>query len=315
MQFLVNKCTDAQWNMAFDQYVLEQGPWKEPVFYLWQNAPSVIIGRNQSAYAEVNLPYLEAHGIALARRVTGGGAVYHDLGNLNYSIAGPVDKMEQAYDIVALALQQLGVPALRSGRNDILVDGRKCSGYAKSLSRGRMMIHGTLMWDVDLEALTQALAVPGSKLEAAGVASVRSRVANLKAYLPGLPGVKAFQDALQALLAGEDGALALLPEQLEAVDKLADEKFRSWDWVYGHSPATTFCTRRKFSCGTVEAHFTLTHGVFSALRFSGDFIGNLPAEELAARLIGARPEALLQQEVDKYFDHLEPSELIQLFTI
>lgn len=313
MKYLENTCTDAQWNMAFDQFVLEQLPEHAPVFYLWQNAPSVIIGRNQSAFAEVNLPYLEANGIALARRVTGGGAVYHDLGNLNYSIAGPVDRMEQAPLIMEKALQQLGVPARRSGRNDILVEGRKCSGYAKSISGTRMMIHGTLMWDVDLEALARALTVPGSKLEAAGVASVRSRVANLRAYLPAFPDIHAFRGALQGLLAGEDAAIALSSGQLREVDRLAREKFRSWDWVYGRSPAASFRSSRKFACGTVEAHFTLTRGVFSALTFSGDFIGGLPAEDLAARLLGCPPEAILREDTGRYFDQVSPEELLQLF--
>ena len=299
--------------MAFDQFVLERLSLEEPVFYLWQNAPSVIIGRNQSAYSEVNLPYLEERGIALARRVTGGGAVYHDLGNLNYSMAGPVDRMEQAPAVMEKALQQLGVPARRTGRNDILVEGRKCSGYAKSVSGKRMMIHGTLMWDVDLEALTRALAVPGSKLEAAGVASVRSRVANLRSYLPALPDIRAFRAALQDLLAGEDPAIALSPGQLQAVDRLAREKFRSWDWIYGHSPATSFCTRRKFACGTVEARYTLTRGVFSVLQFTGDFIGGLPAQDLAARLLGCRPDDILKEDIGRYFDQVSPEELLQLF--
>ena len=197
MKFLINPCTDPHWNMAFDEFALEGLDIDESVFYLWQNAPAVIIGLNQSAYAEVNLPFLEERGIVLARRVTGGGAVYHDLGNLNYSIVGPLRSLENAYGLVAEALQKLGVPAERSGRNDILVQGRKCSGYAKRMSKNRMMIHGTLMWDVNLEDLTQALAVPGSKLEAAGVASVRSRVANLKDWLPQFPHVLAFRDALR----------------------------------------------------------------------------------------------------------------------
>ena len=182
MKYVINNCTDAHWNMAHDEFLLEG--LRETVFSLWQNAPAVIIGLNQSAYAEVNLPYLEANGILLARRVTGGGAVYHDLGNLNYSIAGPARDVENYYDLMADALRQLGLPAERTGRNDILVDGLKCSGWAKRLSKDRMMIHGTLMWDVDFEALTNALAVPGSKLSAAGVASVRSRVCNLKPLLP-----------------------------------------------------------------------------------------------------------------------------------
>ncbi len=314
MKYLLNPSTDPHWNMAFDEFSLEDLSIDEPVFFLWQNAPAVIIGLNQSAHAEVNLPFLEAHGIVLARRVTGGGAVYHDLGNLNYTLVGPSRLMENAYGMMADALRKLGVPAERSGRNDILVEGRKVSGYAKRLYRDRMMIHGTLMWDVDLETLTQSLAVPGSKLEAAGVASVRSRVTNLKDYLPQFPDIRTFQSALQTLLADGDPAVRLSEEQLAAVGQMADEKFRLWEWNIGHSPSATFQSRYKFPCGTVQAHYTLKHGVFSELSFTGDFLGERPAAELAARLIGQRPEALAAEDVSAYFDGVNGKELLmQLF--
>lgn len=313
MKYLLNPSTDPHWNMAFDEFSLEGLSVDEPVFFLWQNAPAVIIGLNQSAHAEVNLPFLQEKGIVLARRVTGGGAVYHDLGNLNYTIVGPSRLMEQCYSLVAEALQRMGVPAERSGRNDILVEGRKVSGYAKRLSKGRMMIHGTLMWDVDLETLTRALAVPGSKLEAAGVASVRSRVANLRSYLPDLKDIHAFQEALRKELAQGDPEIPLTPEQLAIVDRMADEKFRRWEWNIGHSPAATFQSSAKFPCGTVTAHFTLKNGVFSELAFSGDFIGARPAGELAARLIGRRPEDLADEDAGTYFDGTTAGDLMQLF--
>ena len=309
MQYILNPCTDAQWNMAHDEFLLER--LEGSVFCLWQNAPAVIIGLNQNAHAEVNLPFLEARGIRLARRVTGGGAVYHDLGNLNYSIAGPAREVEQQYDTVAAALRQLGVPAIRSGRNDILVDGRKCSGYAKRLSRDRMMIHGTLMWDVDLETLTQALAAPGGKLAAAGIASVRSRVANLKPFLPQFDSLERFRDALQGILADGDGEIKLSPAQISEIDRMADEKFRRWEWIIGHSPAASFCVRKKFPCGTVEAAYSLRHGVLESLSFQGDFLGNRPADELAGRLMGKALEAVLEENVQAYFDGLDAQQLYQ----
>ena len=312
MKSLLNPSVDPHWNMAFDEFTLESLPVDEPVFYLWQNAPSVIIGLNQSAYAEVNLPFLEANGIVLARRVTGGGAVYHDLGNLNYSIVGPVGTMADSYGLMADALRRLGVPAERSGRNDILVEGRKCSGYAKRLHGNRMMIHGTLMWDVCLENLTQALAVPGSKLEAAGVASVRSRVANLRAYLPALPDIGSLRDALRDILSGGDGTIGLSPSQLEAVGKMADDKFRTWEWNFGRSPRTTFSRTRKFACGTVTAHYSLERGVISELQFTGDFIGFRPAEELAEKLKGCTLNDLRGMEVGDYFDSLSSREFRSL---
>ena len=311
MKYILNPCTDPHWNMAHDEFLLEG--LQEEVFCLWQNRPSVIIGLNQSAPAEVNLKYLEENDITLARRVTGGGAVYHDLGNLNYTIAGSARKMENAYGLMAETLRKLGVPAERSGRNDILVEGRKCSGYAKRLSKDRMMIHGTRMWDVNLEVLTEALKVPGSKLQAAGIASVRSRVANLKTYLPQFSDISAFRDALQDLLAEGDPEIPLGTEQRQSIDRMADEKFRRWEWIYGHSPAASFRSSRKFACGTVQVQYTLRHGVFESLSFSGDFLGNRPAEELAQQLLGERMEIIGTLPISTYFDQLTPEEFITLF--
>ena len=322
MKFLQNNSTDPHFNMAFDEFCLEQLKADEPVFYLWQNRPSVIIGLNQSAYAEVNLPYLREKGIVLARRVTGGGAVYHDLQNLNYTITGRIHDLENDYpayvETMAHALRELGVPAELSGRNDILVEGRKCSGYAKRVSKDRLMIHGTLMYDVDIDTLTHVLDTPGSKLSAAGVSSVRSRVANLKAYLPQFNGIKAFQAALQALLAGNDAEITLSEEQIAQIEADADTKYRSWEWIYGHSPVAAFQVRRKFACGNVEAAFSLKSGCIDGLRFSGDFLGNLPPDRIAEALQGCRytrediGEALSKEPVENCFDRLSAEELTSL---
>ena len=315
MKYVLNPQTHPHYNMAFDESLLSSPPLEEPVFCLWQNRPSVIIGLNQSAYAEVNLPFLEANGIVLARRVTGGGAVYHDLGNLNYSIAGRARDLDEAacLQLVVEALRSLGVPAERTGRNDIMVEGRKCSGYAKRMEKDRILIHGTLMFDVDLARLTEALAVPGSKLSAAGIASVRSRVANLKEYLPQFPSADTFRQALQEKLAGSDGEVVPTESWLQAVQKMADEKFSTWEWNFGHSPSAEFQMRRKFPCGTVEARFSLKHGCLDGVSFGGDFIGNRPAGELAERLQGIPfrlPELeCALRESGLYFERMTPLEM------
>ena len=328
MKYLSNSSTDPHFNMAFDEFCLEHLKADEPVFYLWQNRPSVIIGLNQSAYAEVNLPYLRKNGIVLARRVTGGGAVYHDLQNLNYTITGRIRDMEGLWadegtsssyvETMARALRALGVPADLSGRNDILVEGRKCSGYAKRVSKDRLMIHGTLMYDVDIDTLTQVLDTPGSKLSAAGISSVRSRVANLKAYLPQFDGIKAFQAALHALLAGNDGEIVLTEGQLARIEADAAAKYRTWEWIYGHSPVAAFRVIRKFACGTVEASFSLTGGCIDGLRFNGDFLGNYPPDRIAEALQGCRytqeaiARTLSKEPVKECFDRLSPAELTAL---
>lgn len=284
MRFLTNPSTDPWYNMSFDEYCLEQYPSNDCFFYLWRNRPSVIIGLNQNAYSEVNLAWLDANGILLARRVTGGGAVYHDLQNLNYTIIG----RDASPEPVVEALRSLGVPAELTGRNDIFVEGRKVSGYARRLWRDRQIIHGTLMYDVDLDTLARALDVPGSKLAAKGIASVRSRVANLKDYLPQFPSLDAFQSALQEILAAGDAELPFDEAQRAAVQRLSEEKFSTWEWRYGQSREADLIRRARLACGTVEVRLGLDRGILTAVSFGGDFMGSLPASGLAARLVGLR---------------------------
>ena len=284
MRFLTNASTDPWYNLSFDEYCLEQYPSDDRFFYLWRNRPAVIVGLNQNVSTEVNLDYLDAHGICLARRSTGGGAVYHDLQNLNYSIVG----RDVSPEPVVEALRRLGVPAVLSGRNDIFVDGRKVSGYARRICRDRALVHGTLMYDVDLDTLAHVLDVPGSKLAVKGVASVRSRVANLKDYLPGFATLDALQAALQEILADGDGALPFSEADFAAVQTLRDTKYATWAWNYGQSRAASLVRRAVLPCGTVEARLSVDRGVLTAVEFAGDFLGSLPASGLAAQLLGAR---------------------------
>ncbi len=289
MRYLVNNSTDPYFNMALDEFCLENIVREEPYFYLWRNRPSVIIGLNQNAYSEVNLPYLRANGINLVRRVTGGGAVYHDLQNLNYTIVGKSSTGLTPQPIVD-ALRRLGVPAELSGRNDIFVEGRKVSGYARRVSGCQEIIHGTLMYDVDLETLTHVLDTPGSKLQAKGIGSVRSRVANLKEYLPGFSTLNELQAALQEILADGDGVIELSEDQLSEVRKMADGKFATWDFIYGRSRQTGFVRKAKLPCGTVEAGINLDRGLITGISFSGDFLFDEPVTELESKLTGCRFE-------------------------
>ena len=324
MRYLINPSVDPHYNMAFDQFCIERLPVDEPVFYLWRNRPSVIVGLSQNVYSEVNLAYLEDKGIVLARRMTGGGAVYHDLQNLNYSMvgrSGDFDRDCPGYmHLMTDALRQLGVPAELTGRNDILVDGMKVSGYAKRVWHDRLMVHGTLMFDVDLETLNRVLSIPGSKMQASGVASVRRKVTNLKEYLPQFKTVEELQTALQALLSnqGKDEVYRLSEDELRQIEDLKNERFATWQWNYGRSPVASCVRSRKFACGTVEIVLSINHGIIEQLAFGGDFIGNLPAEDLARALQGCRydresvGEVLTQQDVSRYFDRLRPEALLDL---
>lgn len=324
MRYIKNPNTDPYFNMAFDEYCLNSLTIDEPVFYLWQNRPSVIIGFNQEVNTEVNLEYLRQNDISLVRRVTGGGAVYHDLGNLNYTIVGRSEDLERDYPeyagLMMKALQKLGVPATLSGRNDILVDGKKVSGFAKRVCKNRLMVHGTLMFDVNLEVLTQALCPPATKLQSKGIASVRSRVTNLCEHLPHIADIQAFSQKLEEILSCqyEDEEYKLSTENLSSIQQLADEKFSRWEWNYGHSPKATLTHSARLKCGTVEVHLTLTENRIATCRFGGDFLGNLPASEVESALKGVAYEAniirecLLRLPIEQYFDGVKADELVKL---
>lgn len=314
MKYLINNSTDPYFNLAFDEYCLENIQSEGPYFFLWRNRPAVIIGLNQNAYSEVNLDYLNSHGITLARRVTGGGAVYHDLQNMNYTIIGRNPSPQPMVD----ALRSLGVPAELTGRNDIFVEGRKVSGYARRVSHDQEIIHGTLMYDVDLDTLTHVLDTPDSKMQAKGIASVKSRVANLKEYLPQFKSLDELQAALQEILSAGDGQMPLSAEQVAEVRRQADEKFSTWDFIYGHSHEADFRCKAKLSCGTVEADIRVDRGLIARLDFSGDFLFDTPAQELAAKMTGLRyapaevKAFLATQPVSTYFRGATPDDLAAL---
>ena len=314
MKYLINNSTDPYFNLAFDEYCLENIPSEEPYFFLWRNRPAVIIGLNQNAYSEVNLDYLNSHGITLARRVTGGGAVYHDLQNMNYTIIGRNPSPQPMVD----ALRTLGVPAELTGRNDIFVEGRKVSGYARRVSHNQEIIHGTLMYNVDLDTLTHVLDTQGSKMQAKGISSVKSRVANLKEYLPQFKSLDELQAALQEILSAGDGQMPLSAEQVAEVRRQADEKFSTWDFIYGHSHEADFRCKAKLSCGTVEADIRVDRGLIARLDFSGDFLFDTPAQELAAKMTGLRyapaevKAFLATQPVSTYFRGATPDDLAAL---
>ena len=324
MRYIKNPSTNPYYNMAFDEYCLESLPMDEPVFYLWQNRPAVIVGFNQEVNTEVNLDYLKGNGIDLVRRVTGGGAVFHDLGNLNYTIVGRSEDLERDYpeyaSIMAKALQSLGVPATLSGRNDILVEGRKVSGFAKRVCKNRLMVHGTLMYNVDVDVLTKVLNPSNTKLQSKGIASVRSRVANLCDYLPEIPNIQTFSNRLEEILScnNADTEYQLSDTDLANIQLLTDKKFATWEWNYGRSPKATLTHSSRLACGTVEIHLTLTENRISSCRFGGDFLGNLPATDLESALIEVIYDTeniekrLSSFTISDYFNGVTVEELVKL---
>lgn len=306
-------------NLALEEYVLRNAQPGEDLLLFYINGPSIIIGRHQNTLEEINRDYVKQHGIHVVRRLSGGGAVYHDLGNLNFSFI--TDALPENFrnfkkftDPVVRALAELGVPAELSGRNDILVDGRKISGNAQYMSKGRMASHGTLLFDSDLSNVSEALRVHGSKISSKGIKSVRSRVANISEFLTTPMTVEAFRRfLLRHIFEGADPVpeLSVLPEDWAAVRQLADERYRSWDWTYGNSPDFNVEKRQRFAAGEIDARLDIQQGVIRSVKFYGDFFSEVEPDVLAQRLVGLRydrqdiTQALQNETIERYFSGMD----------
>ena len=307
IHYLETGSVDPCYNLALEQYVLErrrEGDW----LMLWQNRNTVVVGLNQNTAEEINASFVEEHGITVVRRMTGGGAVYHDLGNLNYSFiedAGNTEDLtiSRFTEPVCRALASLGVQASTSGRNDILVDGKKISGVAQRIVKGRILHHGTLLFDSDPAMIAGALRVDPAKFTSKSAKSVRSRVGNLHDYLPGEIDLPRFRDLLLRELT-RDGLIreSLSPDELQEVRTLADEKYRSWDWTYGRSPDSQYHSRQRFPGGTLEVSMNLHAGRIEEISFFGDFMATAPLDGLTDALRGVMRDAESLTEVLERFD-------------
>ena len=289
--YLETHSQDPFYNLAFEEVVLRsrrQGNY----LILWQNDRTVVIGQNQNAEAEINRSFVEANDIRVVRRMTGGGAVYHDLGNLNYSFitdAGDAEKltMDGFTRPVVEALQGLGLQAEASGRNDILVEGRKVSGTAQRLMGGRILHHGTLLFDSDVETVAGALRVDPSKFQSKSSKSVRSRVGNIRPCLPRDMDLDAFWTYLKTALAGSGfSEEELTPAELAEVETLRSEKYATWEWNFGRSPQFDLTNKRRFSGGGLEVGLHVEKGLITNIAFYGDFLAVSPLEPLTEALRG-----------------------------
>ena len=319
--------TDPRINLAAEDYLLHQAG-AEDVLFLWQNASSVIIGRNQCAADECRIPELEAAGGRLARRLSGGGAVYHDLGNLNFTFVMDAGA-DSALDLhlfcrpVARALQKLGVDAQVNGRNDITIDGQKFSGNAQYRKQGRIMHHGTLMFDSDLSVVAQALQVSQDKIESKGIPSVRSRVTTIRPYLRQDVSLEQFKALLlEAMFEGTPmEPYSLTPQDLAAVQALRDSRYATWEWNYGASPKWSVRKRRRVEgVGVIEVFLVVEQGRIAAADFRGDYFSAEDSGPLSARLTGlplepsALTDALRDVPVDRYFTGLTAEALVCILT-
>lgn len=316
MYRVLDTTTDARWNLAVEEYLLTQR--SEPFFRLWQNADSVIIGRHQNAYAEIDLDFVRAHDIPVVRRMTGGGAVFHDLGNVNYSF---FDLKERRFtDVILEALRELGLEGRCEGRNDLTLEGRKFSGTAICRHGGRVLEHGTLLFNASFDHLAAALRPRPEKFTGKAVQSVRSRVTNLAEHLPRPMDVQGFMDFLARQVTMALGCIpySFTPEDLAAISRLRDARFGNPAWNFGASPAYRFSNVRKFPSGLLEAYFDVRGGCICDLHIYGDYFFQRPTSEFCALLEGCPHEAnaiagrLLSVATGEYFTGISADELLSL---
>lgn len=299
-----NPCTDPAFNLAFEEYFTARAAsLGDTLLFFWRNRPSVIVGRFQNSFGEIDQAAAKSLNIDVYRRNSGGGAVYHDLGNLNYSFIIPSassaylrgarnsSPFDQLFEAILGPLDALGLKAEKSGRNDLTLDGRKISGAARQLTKHGLLLHGTLLFDADLTALGWVLSADPAKHRSKGLPSVRSRVRNIKEALPGL-SVEAFQAALESALQAEEFTPS--PADLDAIEDLAEKKYRTWAWNWGNSPPSSLCKKQRFAWGGLELRLDIADGLIKNAAIYGDFFSNaesLPGAE-GADPVGALALAL-----------------------
>lgn len=320
---------DASVNIALETYLVENRLVDEPILLFYINEPSIIIGRNQNTIEEVNQAYVEEKGITVVRRMSGGGAVYHDLGNFSFCFIKDDDGSFRDFASftkpVIEALHKMGATSAElQGRNDLLIDGRKFSGNAMYAKNGRMTAHGTIMFKSDLEEVTRALKPNKAKIESKGIKSVRSRVTNIEPYVDEQYknlSTEEFRDLILLEIFGVEKRedvkeYHLTEEDWEKVYAIRQERFGNWDWNYGKSPAFDIKESHKFPFGLVDFRFNVKAGIIVEARIFGDFFGLGDIQDVEQQLSGVKYErssvsdVLKNIDINKYFGNVAADDLV-----
>ncbi len=332
MLFVPNENNDPRINLAIETYLLKEKPLDEPILLFYINEPSIIIGRNQNTIEEINMDYVAEKGIHVVRRLSGGGAVYHDFGNLNFSFIMPDDgnsfrDFAKVTQPIIDALHAMGVEGAQlKGRNDLVIGDKKFSGNAMYATNGRMFAHGTIMFDSDVNEVVNALKVRKDKIESKGIKSIRSRVTNIKPFLSdeyqNLSTVDFRQDILLRIFGVESLAevktYELTADDWQKINQISDEYYRNWDWNYGRSPEFDLVRRERFPIGSIEAKMNVANGKINDIRIFGDFFGLGEIADVEETLKGVQydkksiSEAVATIDLKKYFGNVEVADLVNL---
>jgi lipoate-protein ligase A len=315
---------DQTLNFALEEYALKHLSIDETYLMFYRMAPTVIVGRNQNTIEEVNMDYIAKNEVTVTRRLSGGGAVYNDPGNLSFSFIAKDDgdsfnNYRKFTEPVIRALQHMGVDAKLEGRNDLTVDGKKISGNAQFVTQGRIFSHGTLLFDVNLDNVSKALHPDKAKYESKGIKSVRSRVTNIREHLAKNMDIHEFKaQLLHYIFEGEDHVpeYTLTDEDWTNIINIAKRRYRNWEWVYGKSPEFNVQKAHRFPGGRVDFRMNVKKGIIEQLSIFGDFFGVGDVHEFEKELIGVKydpkelSEKLKSVDCHKYFGKIGDEELL-----
>jgi lipoate-protein ligase A len=318
--------TNPKLNLALEEYVLRNFSAANDYLLFYINSPSIIIGRNQNTLEEINQQYISSHHIEVVRRISGGGAVYHDQGNLNFSFitnhdSKAISNFKKFTAPVIKVLNDLGLPAELKGRNDIQVEEKKISGTAQFTTGKRMVSHGTLLFNANLGEVANALNVKMSKIESKGHKSVRSRVANIVEFLKQPMSIAEFQQTLLTGMYEEDEPFEhyrLSEAEWAGVRQLQQNKYDTWDWNYGQSPKFNIQRSKRFAIGEIDLRIFVEDGCIVSFTIFGDFFGKLPVEDFAKRFVSVRYEkadidrVIADVPLSDYFGEISQTEFSDL---
>lgn len=289
--FITHDNADATFNIASEQYLLERS--NENVVYLWRNRSAVIVGVNQNTLKEVDTDYTSSNEIQVVRRISGGGAVYHDLGNICFTVITDydenLDNIEEFTRPVTEFLTSLGLDSAVTGRNDITANGYKISGMAQCVKGGRIMRHGTLLFDTDVTVLEKALKPNPLKLKAKGIDSVRKRVMNVKSLMNTDMSADEFFDRFRVYMAKGKIQRDFTKDEISQINELKEQKFATYEWNFGKSSTAQFNRSARFTFGCMDVSFDVDGGYIRNFNIFGDFFSKGNINELISKFNGIKP--------------------------